>query len=396
MTIKSERRKQKKRRREAKKAARRNEYNQQARTIAKRLSKYPEIIFDEAEGTSEFVDVVRKAQSEIDFDDPAVCPEHWRDDYKVIRVGGYKALIDQRKRAVAQGLLTEQEMELDSYFFMLHYGTQLFNRIPLETRQRLLPYNELYVRPDGNRLLLSFSSLLQTRGDCGTIYYSRRRPTITISGRTWPVGFSRHSIEQAVLRMNPNYCDYSCSSDVHAFFAQCVYFEPAQLDSVAHPKQPAFSMFDTCDDPGYRAYEVYVKDVLGAAGNEPDRTNGKFYFRLGYFPYQIDRGFAKAVSFIRPGYTGTPELKALRESKELSKSRKAFLLAEARENKGRQVLLEGRSDVIKWFHEHAVPQVKQIAEVVFDHTATERPVFVRGASLKEIMKRYIGREDRQA
>jgi hypothetical protein len=150
-------------------------------------------------------------------------------------------------------------------------------------------------------------------------------------------------------------------------------------------------MFDVCDDPTYLAYHIYVDDVLGLAGREPTRTDGMFYFRLGYFPVEFDSGFAKAVSFMRPGYTGTPELKTLLKAEGLERSRKAFLLRDARENRGRQVLLEGRTDVIKWFHEHAVPQVKQIAEAVFDHSATESPVFVRGPSLKERLKRYIKR-----
>jgi hypothetical protein len=43
VAAKAERRKQKKQRREAKKAAKRNEYHQLARTIAQKLSQYPEI-----------------------------------------------------------------------------------------------------------------------------------------------------------------------------------------------------------------------------------------------------------------------------------------------------------------------------------------------------------------
>jgi len=391
MATHTERKKQKKQRRDAKKTARRNEYNQQARAIAKKLSKYPEIIFDEAEGTPEFVAAVRKAQSDIDLDDPAVCPELWQDAYKVIREEGFGTVMDLQQQAIAQGWYSEQEMEINAHFFMLHYGTQIFDRIPLETRRRLLPYNDLKIRPAGNCLLLSFSSLLQKRGKGGTIFYSRRRPTVTLGGHAWPVGFSRHSIEQAVLRLNPDYCKYSCSSDVHSFFANCVYFEPAELDSRTRPRQQAFSMFDVCDDPAFLSYRIYVNDVLGLAGEEPDRTDGKFYFRLGYFPVEIDNGFAKAVSFMRPGYTGTPELRALLKAEGLDRTRKAFLLRDARENKGREVLLEGRTDVIAWFHEHAVPQVKQIADVVFDYSATEPPVFVGDTSLKARVKRHIGR-----
>lgn len=394
MTTKAERKQQKKRRQESKKATKRNEYNQRARAVAKRLSQYPEIIYEESEGTPEFVAAVRNAQRDINLDDPAVCPKPWQDDYKLIRHSGYRALLELRQHAVAQGWYSEQHMDIDAHLFMIHYGTQIYERIPLETRQHLLPYNDLHVRPAGNCLLLSFSSLLQKPGKGGTIFYSRRRPMVTLGGHAWPVGFSRHSIDQAVLRLNPDYCNYSCSSDVHSFFANCVYFEPAELDSRKHPRQPAFSMFDACDDPTYRAYHVYVDDVLGLAGEEPDRTDGKFYFRLGYFPVEIDSGFAKAVSFLRPGYTGTPELRTLLKAEGLDRRQKSLLLRDARENKGREVLLTGRTEVIKWFHEHTVPQVKQIADVVFDHSANKPAVFVRGSSLKERVKRSLGRATR--
>jgi hypothetical protein len=391
MATKAERKRQKKQRREAKKAAKRNEYNQLARTIAQKLSQYPEIIFDESEGTPEFVAAVRKAQRDIDLDDDEVCPEPWRIAYRLIREAGYQAVLDWRRESVADGWYSDEDMDIDAHLFMLHYGSQLFDRIPLETRQRLLPYNDLRIRPAGNCLLLSFSSLLQKPGKGGTIFYSRRRPTVTLGGYAWPVGFSRHSIDQAVMRLNPDYCKYSCSLDVHSFFANCVYLEPAELDSQKHPRQQAFSMFDVCNDPTFQTYRIYVDEVFGLQGSEPDRSAGKFHFRLGYFPVEIDNGFAKAVSFLRPGYSGTPELRTLLKADGIDRVHKASLLRDARENKSHEVLLEGRTEVIKWFHKHAVPQVKQFADVVFDYSATKQPVFVRSSSLKERVKRHLGR-----
>jgi hypothetical protein len=195
MATKLERKKQKKQRQEAKKAARRNDYNQQARAIAKRLSKYPEIIFDEADGTPEFVAAVKKAQLDIDLDDPAVCPPTLQKAYRIIHEHGYPAL--------------ERDM--------------------------------------------------------------------------------------AVIK----------------------------AQAAAESRQSA--------------------------------------------------------SLVRPGYTGTTELKTLLKAEGLEISRKAFLLRDARANRGRQVLLEGRTDVIKWFHEHAVQQVKQIADIVFDHSC--RPADLAATSL---------------
>lgn len=394
MATKADRKKQKKSRQEAKKAARRNAYNQRARVLAKQLSVYPEVIFEESEGTPEFIAAVRKAQLEINLDDPEVCPEPWQTYYQIIREQGCEALEQIQRDAVAEGLFSQQEIDIAQYHFMLHYGTAIYERIPLETRKRLLPYNDIDVHPAGRHLVVSFSSLLQRPGSRGMIFHSRKRPTVNFGGHDWPVGFSRHSIEQAVERLNPEYWDYCRSRDVHAFFAGSVYFETAELDSRNHPRQPAFVMFDPCNDPTFQSYRIYVEDVLGLRPDEIDQTAGRFYYRLGYFPVEIDSGFVKAVSFMRPGYTGTPELIALQNAKGLGRERKAFLLREARENKGREALLGGRTDIIKWFHDNAVPQVKQISETVFDYSrATKEPVFSVSSlkqRIKGILRRFAG------
>lgn len=391
MATKADRKKQKKSRQQAKKAARRNAYNQQARAVAKQLSVYPEVIFEESEGTPEFIAAVRKAQLEINLDNPEVCPEPWQTCYRIIREQGREALEQIQRDAVAAGELSEQELDLQKHFFMMHYGTEIYRRIPLGFRKRLLPYNDIQVYPSGNYLVVSFSSLLQRPSPLGTIFYSRKRPTVNLGGHDWPVGFSRHSIEQAVLRLNPRYVEYDCSRDVHAFFANCVYFEAAEVDSRNHPQQPAFSMFDPCDDTTFLSYKVYVEDVLGLHDDGIDRAAGSFYYRLGYFPVVIDCGFAKAVSFIRPGYTGTPELIALQNAKGLDRERKAYLLREARENKGREALLGGRTDIIKWFHNNAVPQVKQISETVFDYSRATKEPFFSVSSLKQRIKGFLRR-----
>ncbi len=393
MATKADRKKQKKSRREAKKAAQRNAYNQRARVLLKRFSAYPEVLFDESEGTPEFIEEVKKAQCEIDLDDPKVCDPAFQNIYRIIREAGFEALAQAKREAIADGTMSEQEADLSMHLFMMHYGTKIYERIPLETRKRLLPYNDMHVSPLGKHLVVSFSSLLQKNGTRGTIFYSRKRPTVNFGGHDWPVGFSRHSIEQAVLRLNPHYYNYSCSADVHAFFANCVHFEPAELDSRNHLRQPAFSMFDFCDDPTFYPYQVYVRDIFGLGDEEPDRTAGKFYFRLGYFPIEIDSGFAKAVSFMRPGYTGTPELKALVAANDLSREHKAFLLRESRENTGREALLNGRTEVIKWFHDNAVPQVKQISEPVFDYSRPAKELVLRRASLKGRLKQILGKAD---
>jgi hypothetical protein len=364
---KKRRKVEKKQRREKKRRAKRRVYQERTRILHKKLGQYPELEFAEQEGDPEFVALIKKTALEIDLDDPKVCPPPFRYAYKCIASDGIRAYAATVREAVASGLVSANTADVTSHEFNLHFGSVLYNRIPKEVRQQFLPWNDVNIIFTGRSQLFVFSSLLKASGNQGTIYYSRKQPTVTLGPRAWKVGFSRHAIEQVVARLNPNYLQYESSSDVHCFFAKCVYHEPAEIDSKNHPNQPAFSMYDNCDDPTFFAYRVYVDGVFGANGKPPDRSSGAFHYRIGYFPVEFDKGFAKATTFLRPGYSGTPELALLRSSESLTRDQKLFLLKEARENKGREALLDERTEVIKWFHDNGVPQVRQFRHAVFDH-----------------------------
>lgn len=358
---------EKKRRRDKAKQAERRAYQQRAHALRKKLGNYPQLEFAEAEGDPDFVALIKKTALEIDLDDPSVCPPAYRQAYKFIASEGIDRYRNDVRSAVVSGMVSANVADVTLHRFNLHFGSVLYDRIPEEVRKQYLPYNEVDIVFKGTSQIFAFSSLLKTAGEHGTIYHSRKQPTVVLGPRAWKVGFSRHAIEQAVTRLNPNYLRYESSSDVHCFFAKCVYHEPAEIDSRNHPRQQAFAMYENCNDPTFVAYRVYVDGVFGANGRPPDRSLGAFHYRIGYFPVQFDKGFAKAVTFLRPGYAGTPEIALLRADTALPREQKLFLLKEARENKGREALLDERTEVIKWFHDNGVPQVKQFQHDVFDH-----------------------------
>jgi len=359
-------RRDKKRRKAANKEKLSHAYKAKAKAIHSRVSRYPEIVFDEAAGTPEFVSLIKDVQKDIDLDDPAVCTDTMRQCYRCIQDHGFDAYRGSLQAALPAG--DNQAMAADSFnhAFMMNYGSVLYRRIPEEVRRRYLPFNDAYVHFHGNQQFVFFSSLLSTPSDGGTIYHSRLAPTVTLGGTEWKVGFSRHAIEQAVLRLNPNYLEYAAAGDVHAFFAKCIYHEPSEINSAAHPQQPAFCMYDTCGGPTFTAYDVYAKQILGVGEPDSDIVHGGIFFRLGYFPVVFDKGFAKATTFMRPGYTGTPELRLLQHTEGMPREQKAFLLREARENTGREALLVGRFEIIKWFHDNGVLQVKRFRKPLFN------------------------------
>jgi hypothetical protein len=367
----TDRKQQKKRKKEDAKRKARHSYNEQARRIFSRQAKYPDTVFNDTEGTPEFVALVKEAQQKIDLDDPSVCDPLLRKAYHRIREVGIKAFTQEAIAGAGSDPVKQNLVDIWLHKLMLHYGTHVFNLIPVEKRRRLLPFNDVFIYFAESVQVFEFSSLLTAQGHKKPIYYSRKKPQVTLGPSKWPVGFDAHAIEQAAARLNPQYWDYSRSADVHAFFAQCVYFEEAEIDSRNHPHQPAFCMYDTCNDPTFVSYDVYVNTIFGADGKLSDRSKGDFYYRLGYFPVKFENGFAKATTFMRPGYTGTPELQLLRNDRKLERNKKAFLLRESRQHKGQEVLRSGRTEIIKWFHDNGCPQVVQFKHQVFDRSAAK-------------------------
>lgn len=369
----------KKRRKEALKRKVDRAYDAAYQAAKKRVSRYPEIVFETSEGDAAFVDLIKTTQHDIDLGDPCVCDDDTRALYRQIRDKGYT------EQLVLDSGFTSPGRSLKDFLF--HYGRVLYSRIPIEVRRQFLPFNDVLISliRGSNKLYFVFSSLLQAPGNGGTIYYSRKEPRVHLGGHDWQVGFSAHAIKQAALRLNPLYLEYDAAGDVHAYFAKCVFYEAAELDSPRRPKQPAFTLFDICDNPGFLANDIFMGHVYGLRGAAPDPGRGRFYSRFGYFPVVIDKMFAKATTFLRPGYLATPEYRLLRDATGLYRTKKAALLREATTSTGCGAVLEGLRESTKWFHDNGIPQVVQIpGEVYVDdiqRTVTRRATTVTHESL---------------
>ena len=99
-----------------------------------------------------------------------------------------------------------------------------------------------------------------------------------------------------------------------------------------------------------------MNHVLGGERLDPKR--GKAYFRVGYCPIVIEGEFAKAKTFLYPGYTATPEYSLLLNSS-LPYSEMVRLKQLAVNNDRDKTMLHQDVEVIRWFHENGVPQVQR-------------------------------------
>lgn len=325
----------------------------------RRRDQYPRVLIDPTNGDPEFVELVKKANSEIDFDDPQLFQPGERQFYRLIRQHGFPYAHDVLVEAMQVKLASGDESgRVGEAVMLLGYGARLMDRIPEEDRRRLMPYNHMQVAFRKQEITLKFSSMLSQRGAAGTIFYGRHKPTIDLDGKQWTVAFSRHAIERICERLNPRYIQFAAAGDIHAFFSRCVYFEPVRL----YGDQPAFALYNMCGIKPFVQYETYVKSILGEENLDP--TKGRPYYRVGYCPVVFEGEFAKAKTFLYPGYTATPEYGLILKTK-LSRSERELLIENATTQDADEVVVNDNPQTIKWFHDHGIPQVVHLKQDVF-------------------------------
>ena len=327
----------------------------------RRRDQYPKILFDSAEGAPEFVEAIRSAVAKLDFDDKEMFSAGERTFYNLVREEGFSYAQDELKQATEQALEAGDDSgRVGEVLMLMGYGSKLLALIPEEQRRRLMPYNGVRVLFKRRDMILKFTSMQSQRGDRGTVYFGRRKPTIELGGEQRVVAFSHHAIERICERLNPRYTQYAAAGDVHAFFSTCVYFEPITL----HGGQPAFVLYDMCFNKEFVQYNTYVEKVLGE--ENVDSSLGKTYYKVGYCPVVFEGEFAKAKTFLYPGYTTTPEYGLILGSR-LSHSDRNLLLQDTRSLDAEKVVVNDNPETIKWFHNNGVPQVLHIKQDVFVH-----------------------------
>lgn len=336
-------------------------YSEKRERQKRERDQYPKIYFDPTSGDPEFVSLVRKALVGLDFTDPSQFSSGELATYRLMREVGYPVAFHALTEAMQEReKLGDKKAAVGVPSFLLGFGMRLVSRVPEIDRRRLMPYNDVHVAFEGKDIVLRFSSMQSEKGSGGTVFFSRLEPKTEFDGKTWTVAFSRHSVERICERINPRYIEYGAAGDVHALFATCNYYEPIQLFG----GQPAFVLYDMCDIPGFVHYATYIKGILGEENFHPNE--GKYYYKVGYCPVVFEGRFAKAKTFLYPGYKGTPEF-GLIKSSTLSRAERDVLFTQATTQNATEVLLNDNPEAIKWFHKHGIPQVVQMKREIFKH-----------------------------
>lgn len=320
--------------------------------------KYPGFRFDATNGNPAFVELVKQAVAQINFEDKSIFQDWEREVYKVIRQRGWRAGSALLKRMTAEAVSRGVEgAELGEVTFDLHLGQVVFDLIGETELDRYLPFNDVTFAFRGGDVFGHFDSLLHTKGSGGTVYYSRKKPTIEVDGHKKIVAFSKHAIDRTCERIKRNRRTYAAVGDLFGFFNHCVYFERCDL----HGGQLAFTFYDLCGQPPFAQY-FYVEEVLGETNVDP--AKGDCYYRVGYCPSIIEGDFIKAKTLLFPGFASTPEYGAILRSL-LTHRQKQEMIQKTRELNADALYSSQDFGLIKWFHDNEVPQVVQLRQPVF-------------------------------
>ncbi len=348
-----DRKRQKKRRREKKK---------DRSSVIRHLQRdqYPVLVIEAEDGVhAAFREAVETAVARFCYDDVAICRPEVRYCYKVIRQVGWDKFLDKWFVAQTQGGQKATDMTHALQIMSQHLGSWLFDQVPTTIKSEALPYSVFKTRIGKESIVVHLLAIQKARGAGGNIYYSQQnaaRP-LPIAGGVYPLGFSKHAIDQICFReRNPN-LSYNAAAYVHEVLSNWTCVEACQLCDGT----PAVSLFAVCGLPTSPNHDLYVRRLLHVEST--DWAKELFAYRLGYCPIVVDNGFAKAVTFLYPGYRNTRERRAIERSRDLAHSKRVKWL-DCIENMGVDNLgNEEHGGVLEWFHRNAVTQVYRQGDV---------------------------------
>jgi hypothetical protein len=326
------------------------EKHHQAKAAAMRAEHQYEVAYPQFEiehdntTPQEFVALVRAAVREIDFEERSQFAAEEAAFYRAVKVKGHKAATEEFRHAQTGGF---GPWEPGPHTWPRKLGHIVFDAIPQEELLNFIPYHDFFVCPHRHRILVKIQSLVRVNTPDGPYYHSKRRPTISVEGESKIVCFGCHAVEQMCERVVPgSWQNYDGMGEIFAYLNQCQEFEIAPL----YPDQTSFTFYDDCAK-GYWSRKV-AEEVLGDR-YQPDKD---YSYRVGYCPAFVHGGLLLGKTLLYPGYGNTPEFGAILSSG-LPQQEKTRLIQEVKGLTIQRFVRTGDFAILKWFHEHGVPQV---------------------------------------
>jgi hypothetical protein len=312
----------------------------------------------------DFLLALRDAWRRLDLDDPA----QWSPDAaRVLRA--YQSLGLERLflRSLSAGDLcavTEEEIEhgLDGCRLGLAalIGNAVFTLLGADAVAQWCPHHMFSVEPSrsGHAWSITVDALQTVTGARGQVrYMSAKCPRVGLRKRRLPLAFSVHAMQRLAERNTLGTGDYTDTRSTFNLIRGARDFDVVR----SAPGQWLVALFWPCVY-GYATWQ-FAESILPTR-----RPDVSYKFRFGYLAVEEEGGYWVAKTFLPPGYVGTPEYTRLSQAR-LPTSTKARLLAQCQDLSFERLCCTMDMTVLKWFHEHGIPQVIPYATPAKRHAA---------------------------
>ena len=318
----------------------------------------PRLLVDPEFGSTELVCRINAIASQFDPRCPECRGKAPEEYFFLLREYGFDGFgVQMRQRA---RLRPDPQRSLEDVVFhqimgvMSAPGNWLFERLPAHLKQGSLVSNFFYVAFNGDDFVVHFRVLETASSAGGTVYIPPCKPSVRLADRQWAVGLHKHALERLCERLratpNPTYVQYVL---LYVSLSKSVWrYEPTELND----GQQALRVLTYIDpnEAGTKWHDVYVKQILGE-DNVPDRGQ-MLAVVLGYLPVEVSGRFARAVTFLPPGYSNTPEAKLVDALPPDAWMRRR-VRALAKNANFHSVFYHKAAEAIKWYHNNGAPQV---------------------------------------
>jgi hypothetical protein len=356
MPSKDERNKQKRRLREQKRAS------AQRRRLAaiQHANRFPRIIVEPAGGDPEFVNEVQRILSDYSFEDPACCEEDCRNNFELIASSGLtkfrQYFYDGLLKAASDRNEASAVMEKCMVDLHCHLGEWLFKRLPQHFTAAPLP-TYFFRTVMGEREIRVRFDLLQSVGEpANPIYVLPGNATVEMQGVKWQVGLYHHALERLCQRLNGDGdARFTRNMHLHCVLTQSMLaYKPVALADGSEALRVDFSLPLTTVYYGY--YASFARRVLGLPDDHRFKEKDDLLTVLGYLPLLIQGKYARAKTFLLPGFAKTPE-HALMDRIRLTPAERVLLQRMTDESRRTDDIDGETVRAIKWYHDNGVPQV---------------------------------------
>jgi hypothetical protein len=315
----------------------------------------------------DFAALIKSLYAKLDLNDRTQFSDEECRLFRYHRMHGLHKLY--QKGLSGQQLLLPETHHAERYamfcgFLTVLMGDKILSLLDHDQYDTWFPWHDFSYVPSRSDRQFTFRCVSLPRHvtpDGRLFYYSSKRHTVTIRGKTRIVAFSPHAIQRIAERLVRTSRSYGDLGDIFALVNHCQYFEPAQL----YPQQDAFSFFEDCTRTHFSA--EYARQILDHLDPQT-----KYAYRVGYCPVVEEGDFFVAKTVLVPGHVGTPEYGVLLKTS-FANGVKEHMLERCKHHSYAMTVATKDFSLLRWFHTHGVPQAITSHIPLFDNLTSADP-----------------------